>query len=133
MTIYICLSTVFGENKRFRISPATTFHLTVLLLHPHVQRRQHQRQRPLSLISIPRPNIHLNLQYGNTLDIEKTNAYLSTRIDTVRKICGHKAAAKRGNTSNMFSYISEQRPSVQIQLCPIYNLRLKPYDFRDAE
>ncbi len=22
---------------------------------------------------------------------------------------------------------------MQIQLCPIYNLRLKPYDFRDAE
>ncbi len=33
----------------------------------------------------------------------------------------------------MFSYISEQPPSVQIQLCPIYNLRLKPYDVRDAK
>ncbi len=33
----------------------------------------------------------------------------------------------------MFTYISEHHPSVQIQLCPIYNLRLKPYDFRDAE
>ncbi len=33
----------------------------------------------------------------------------------------------------MFIYISEHHPSVQIQLCPIYNLRLKPYDFCDAE
>ncbi len=33
----------------------------------------------------------------------------------------------------MFTYISEQRPSVQIQLCPIFNLRLKSYDFRDVE
>ncbi len=33
----------------------------------------------------------------------------------------------------MFTYISEHHLSVQIQLCPIYNLRLKPYDFRDAE
>ncbi len=33
----------------------------------------------------------------------------------------------------MFSYISEQHPSVQMQLYPIYNLKLKPYDFRDAE
>ncbi len=33
----------------------------------------------------------------------------------------------------MFTYISEHHPSVQIQLCPIYNLRLKPYDVRDAE
>ncbi len=47
--------------------------------------------------------------------------------------CGHKAAAKRGNTSNMFTYISEHHPSVQIQLCPFYNLSLKPYDFRDAD
>ncbi len=31
----------------------------------------------------------------------------------------------------MFTYISEHHPSVQIQLCPIYNLRLK-HDFRDA-
>ncbi len=33
----------------------------------------------------------------------------------------------------MFTYISEHHPSVQIQLCPIYNLSVKPYDFRDAE
>ncbi len=33
----------------------------------------------------------------------------------------------------MFTYISEHNPSVQVQLCPIYNLSLKPYDFRDAE
>ncbi len=33
----------------------------------------------------------------------------------------------------MFTYISEHHPSVQIQLCPIYNLRLKSYDFRDAD
>ncbi len=33
----------------------------------------------------------------------------------------------------MFTYISEHHPSVQIQFCPIYNLRLKSYDFRDAE
>ncbi len=33
----------------------------------------------------------------------------------------------------MFTYISEHDPSVQIQLYPIYNLRLKSYDFRDAE
>ncbi len=33
----------------------------------------------------------------------------------------------------MFTYISEHRPSVKIQLCPIYNLRLNPYDFRDVE
>ncbi len=33
----------------------------------------------------------------------------------------------------MFNYIWEHHPSVQMQLCPIYNLRLKPYDFRDAE
>ncbi len=33
----------------------------------------------------------------------------------------------------MFTYISEHHPSVQVQLCPIYNLRLKPYDFRDVE
>ncbi len=33
----------------------------------------------------------------------------------------------------MFTYISEHHPSVQIKLCPIYNLRLKPYDFREAE
>ncbi len=32
----------------------------------------------------------------------------------------------------MFTYISEQHPSVQIQLCPIYNLRLQSYDFRDV-
>ncbi len=32
---------------------------------------------------------------------------------------GCKAAAKRGNASNMFTYISEHHPSVQIQLCPI--------------
>ncbi len=31
----------------------------------------------------------------------------------------------------MFNYIWEHHPSVE--LCPIYNLRLKPYDFRDAE
>ncbi len=37
------------------------------------------------------------------------------------------------NTSNMFTYISEQHPSLQIQLCLIYNLRLQSYDFRDAE
>ncbi len=91
---------------------ATTFHLTVLLLHPHVQRRQHQR--PLSLISIPRRNINQIWQYGNSLDIEKTNAYLSLRIDTVRKNCGHKAPAKTGNTSNMFTYISEHHPSMKI-------------------
>ncbi len=29
-----------------------------------------------------------------------------------------KAAAKRGNTSNMFTYISEHHLSVQIQLVP---------------
>ncbi len=46
---------------------------------------------------------------------------------------GRKAAAKRGNTSNMFTNISEHHPFVQIQLCPIYNLRLKSYDFRDVE
>ncbi len=46
---------------------------------------------------------------------------------------GHKAAANKRNTSNMFTYISEHHPSVQIQLCPIYNLRLKPYDIRDVE
>ncbi len=46
---------------------------------------------------------------------------------------GRKAATKRGNTSNMFTYISEHHPSVQIQLCPIYNFRLKPCDFHDAE
>ncbi len=87
----------------------TTFHLTVLLLHPHVQRRPHQRQRTLFLISIPCPNINQNWQYGNnlTLNIEKTNVYLSLRIDTVHKNCGHKVAAKRGNTFNMFTYISE--------------------------
>ncbi len=118
-TMYICLSTVFGENKRCSISPAPRqllSHLTVLLLHPHVQRRQHQRQRPLSLISIPRRNINQNWQYGNnvTLNIEKTNAYLSSGIDTFCKNCGHKAAAKRGNTSNMFTYISEHHPSVKI-------------------
>ncbi len=86
---------------------------------------QHQRQRPLSLISTPRQNINQNGQYGNnvTLNIEKTNAYLSSRIDTVHK----------NWTLNMFTYISEQRPSMQIQLCPIFNLRLKSYDFRDAE
>ncbi len=101
------------------------FPLNCSLAPPHVQRR-HQRQRPLSLISIPRPNINQNWQYGNNvnLNIEKTNAYLSSRIDAVHKNCGHKAAAKRGNTSNMFTYISEHHPSVQIQLCPIYNLRL---------
>ncbi len=38
-----------------------------------------------------------------TLNIEKTNAYLSSKIDTVRKNCGRKAAAKRGNTSNVFT------------------------------
>ncbi len=27
----------------------------------------------------------------------------------------------------------KHHPSVEIQLCPIYNLRLKPYDVRDAE
>ncbi len=83
----------------------------------------------------PQRFINLNWQYGNNviLDVEKTNAYLSSRIDTVHKNCGRKAAAKRGNTSNMFTYISEQHPSVQIQLCPIYNLRLQSYDFRDAE
>ncbi len=92
-------------------------------------------QRRLSPIFIPRQNINQNWQYGNndTLDIEKTNVYLSSRIDTVRKNCGHKAAAKRGNASNMFTYVSEQHPSVQIQLCPFYNLRLKPYDVRDAK
>ncbi len=45
---------------------------------------------------------------------------------------GHKAAANKRNTSNMFTYISEHHPSAD-QLCPIYNLRLKPYDFRDVE
>ncbi len=54
--------------------------------------------------------------YGITLLwIYKTNTYLSSRIDTVRKNRGRKAAAKRGNTSNMFTYISEHHPSVQIQ------------------
>ncbi len=33
----------------------------------------------------------------------------------------------------MFTDISEQHSSVQIQLCPIYNLMLQSYDFRDAE
>ncbi len=33
----------------------------------------------------------------------------------------------------MFTYISEHHPSVQIYLYPIYNLKLKPYDLRDAE
>ncbi len=113
---------------------ATTFHLTALLLHPHVQRRQHQRQRPLFLISIPHWKINQNWLYGNvTLNIEKTKAYLSLGIDTVHENYGHKAAAKRENISNMFTYISEHRPSVKIWLCPIYNLRLKPYDSRDAE
>ncbi len=32
----------------------------------------------------------------------------------------------------MFTDISEHHPSVQKQLCPIYNLRLQSYDFRDA-
>ncbi len=117
-TVYICLSTVFGEIKMQYLTCAqpTTFHLTVLLLHPHAERRHHQRQKPLSLISIPRRNINKNCQYGNnvTLNIEKTNAYLSSRIDTVCKNCGRKAAAKRGNKSNMFTYISEHHPSVKI-------------------
>ncbi len=36
------------------------FPLNCSLAPPHVQRRQHQRQRPLSLISIPRGNINQN-------------------------------------------------------------------------
>ncbi len=36
------------------------FPLNRSLTPPHVQQRKHQRQRPLSLISIPRPNINQN-------------------------------------------------------------------------
>ncbi len=111
-----------------KIKDGETFHLTVLLLHPHVQRRQHQRRRPLSLISIPRPNINLNWQYGKTLDIKKDKWLFVLEY----RHSSEKLVVKRRNTSNMFTYISEQHPSVQIQLCPIYNLILKSYDFRDA-
>ncbi len=121
-TVYICLSTVFGENKRCR-----NFPLNCSLAPPHVQRRQHQRQRPLSLISIPQ-NINLNWQYGKTLDIKKDEWLFVLEY----RHSSQKLVAKRGNTSNMFTYISEQHPSVQIQFCPIYNLILKPYDFRDV-
>ncbi len=89
---------------------------------------QHQRPR-LSLISIPRPNINTNWQYGNNVTL---NAYLSSRMDTVHKNWSQSGCIG-GKTSNMFTYISEQHPSVQIRLCPVYNLMLKPYDFCDAE
>ncbi len=85
---------------------ATTFHLTV----PPTR----AAETPSETAAIS--NLYPTTQYGNnvTLNIEKTNAYLSSRIDTVHKNCGHKAAAKRGNTSNMFTCTSEHHPSVKI-------------------
>ncbi len=78
--------------------------LNCSLAPPHVQRRQHQRQRPLSLISIPRPNINLNWQYENTLDIEKTNAYLSSRIYTVHKNWSQSSCKKRKHIKHVYLY-----------------------------
>ncbi len=79
------------------------FPLNCSLAPPHMQWKQHQRQR-LSLISIPRPNINQNGQYGNTLDIEKTNAYLSSRIDTVHKNWSQSSRKKRKHIEHVYLY-----------------------------
>ncbi len=50
-TMYICLSTLKDAVSHLR--QGNNFPLNCSLAPPHVQQRQHQRQRPLSLISIP--------------------------------------------------------------------------------
>ncbi len=92
------------KDAQSHLRLGNNFPLNCSLAPPHVQRRQHQRQRPLSLISIPRPNINLNWQYGNTLDIEKTNAYLSSRIDTVHKNWSLSSRKKRKHIEHVYLY-----------------------------
>ncbi len=96
------LEKINGEESHLRLG--NNFPLNCSLAPPHVQQRQHQRQRPLSLFSIPRPNINLNWQYENTLDIEKTNAYLSSMIDTVHKNWSQSSRKKRKHIEHVYLY-----------------------------
>ncbi len=118
--------------KNLTCASATTFHLTVLLLHSHVQRRQHQRQRPLSIISIPHPNINLNWQYENTLDIEKTNAYLSSMIDTVHKNLLQSSCKKRNYIEHVYLYFKTPSLCADIKSNQIKSLLLSHHHSTSA-
>ncbi len=102
------------------------FPLNCSLAPPHVQRRPHQRQ----IIS----NLYPTSKHKSKLVVWEYFVYRKDeRLFVLKDRHSSQNQPQKEETSNMFTYISEQHPSVQIQLCPIYNLRLKSYDFRDAK